>query len=283
MLTSCSGSRYGSGRSITPYTTLKIAVAAPIPSATIATPVMPKTGDLRSKRAPKRVSRSSWRTPAPGRSSRDSSCAASMLPHRSRAARRAAAGCIPRAMFASVSRSTWKRISSARSASTCALRKSARTSARIWWTTRMRRFGGLRRSHDERDGCREPFPIGAFLLESPAAGCCELVESSAPVGLGDPPLGRDPAPALESLERRIERPLVDLEHVVGQELDALRDGPAVELLAGNGAHDEQVEGALDEIGGLRHVRLPWLSTREYGHRVVDNQGESGVGHPLPGV
>ena len=53
-----------------PITTLKIAVARPTPSATIAIAVTANMGDLASSRAPNRRSFSVWRIPTPGRSSR---------------------------------------------------------------------------------------------------------------------------------------------------------------------------------------------------------------------
>ena len=49
--TSRSGFRYGSGCSNTAWVTLKIAAAAPIPKAIVATAVMVNTGLLRSVRA----------------------------------------------------------------------------------------------------------------------------------------------------------------------------------------------------------------------------------------
>jgi len=48
--TSCSGAEYGNGRSMTASTTLKTAVFAPIPSASVATAIAVKPGDLRSRR-----------------------------------------------------------------------------------------------------------------------------------------------------------------------------------------------------------------------------------------
>jgi hypothetical protein len=35
----------------------------------------------------------------------------------------------------------------------------------------------------------------------------------------------------------------------------------VELLGGDGAHDQQVQGALDEVGGFGHGRLGYLQER----------------------
>ena len=53
MIANRSGFEYGSGRSRTALTTLKIAVLAPIPTAIVTMAVNRKPGDLRSDRAAK--------------------------------------------------------------------------------------------------------------------------------------------------------------------------------------------------------------------------------------
>ena len=58
----------------------------------------------------------------------------------------------------------------------------------------------------------------------------ELVVLRPPAELGDGPLRLDPALMLEAMQRGIERALVDLQHVFGDLLDALRDRPAVQRL-----------------------------------------------------
>ena len=50
ILTSRSGSRYGSGRSRTAFTTLKIAVLAPMPSARVSTAIAVNPGERASCR-----------------------------------------------------------------------------------------------------------------------------------------------------------------------------------------------------------------------------------------
>src|ERR1700679_3597736 len=55
-VTNCSGCGYGSGRSSTPFTTLKSAVFAPIPSASTVTAAKLNPGFCRSTRSPWRIS-----------------------------------------------------------------------------------------------------------------------------------------------------------------------------------------------------------------------------------
>ena len=52
------------------------------------------------------------------------------------------------------------------------------------------------------------------------------------------------------MERRVEGALLDLENVARRGLDALGDRPAVARLGGDGLEDQDVEGALDEVGGF---------------------------------
>ena len=51
---------------------------------------------------------------------------------------------------------------------------------------------------------------------------------------------RDPPLLLQSMERRVERPLLDGEHFVGEQLDALRDGPPVERFPRERFQDREI-------------------------------------------
>src|ERR1041384_4272997 len=57
------------------------------------------------------------------------------------------------------------------------------------------------------------------------------------------------------MERRVERSLIDLEHAARDLLDALADAPAVHGLEGRGLEDEEVEGALKDVGVGMHGAL----------------------------
>ena len=83
-------------------------------------------------------------------------------------------------------------------------------------------------------------------MRTPGAG--QRVELRLPAGLGRSPVTRNPASFLEAVESRIEGALLHSQHVVRDLLDALRNGPAVLRLVLDGPQDQQVEGALDEIG-----------------------------------
>ncbi len=116
---------------------------------------------------------------------------------------------------------------------------------------------------DQVDRGRKAHPGFQFLFQLLAAGAGERVELCHPAGLGGSPLGLDPGLLLQTMERRVEGPLLNLKSFPGNLLDALGDGPAVLGLVGDGPEDQQVERSLDEIGGLGH--MPRLTT------TVDNQ------------
>ena len=79
--------------------------------------------------------------------------------------------------------------------------------------------------------------------EGAAAGRREAVVLGAAVVVGELPVAVDPFFLLQSLERGIERSLVDLEHAVGGLLDALGDAPAVHGPERERAEEEEVDRA----------------------------------------
>ena len=98
------------------------------------------------------------------------------------------------------------------------------------------------------DGRGHALPLAGFHRQLPASGWREPVVLRPPAQLRDGPLGFDPALVLEAMERRIQRALVDLQDVLGDLLDALRDRPAVQRFGLQRPKDEQVEGARKQVG-----------------------------------
>jgi hypothetical protein len=70
--------------------------------------------------------------------------------------------------------------------------------------------------------------------------------------LFSPPFRGDPSFLLELVQRRIKRAITHLKDVAGDLFQPLADGPSVEGFEGQDFQDEQVEGALHEIGGSAH-------------------------------
>src|SRR5947209_2801144 len=112
--------------------------------------------------------------------------------------------------------------------------------------------------HDAGDRRRQAAPVGGFLLEMPAAGPRERVELRAAVVLARLPLRGDPPLLLQLVQRRIQRPVADLENVARDLFQALADRPPVQRFERDDFQDQQVQGALDEIGRFAHSQLPRL-------------------------
>jgi hypothetical protein len=58
------------------------------------------------------------------------------------------------------------------------------------------------------------------------------------------------------MQRRIKRALMDLQHFVRNLTNALRDAPAVHGLERECPQNQEVEGALDQVGWLSHLGSP---------------------------
>src|SRR6266481_10144611 len=105
---------------------------------------------------------------------------------------------------------------------------------------------------DQSDRRRESFPVCLFALQVFFPGIRKGIIFGTPVILGLAPLGGDPALLLQAVERGVKRTLIDLQLLFGDLADALRDGPAVHGLESDSLEDQQIECALDEIGGFAH-------------------------------
>src|SRR5262245_41946094 len=110
-------------------------------------------------------------------------------------------------------------------------------------------------SQYETDAARQPLPGGFFLCQAFLARLRQTVEASAAIVFRGAPVRRDPSLLFETLKRRVERPLLHGENLVGELTNPLRNRPAVQRLEGDGLHDQQVNGALDEVCGLPHDYL----------------------------
>src|SRR5688572_32216468 len=90
------------------------------------------------------------------------------------------------------------------------------------------------------------------LFRSLASFFGEGVEFGLAAFRRDSPLCVDEPSLLEPVERGIERPLVDLEDVVGELAHELRDSPSVQGTEAQCLEDEEIERALEQIGAGCH-------------------------------
>ena len=107
---------------------------------------------------------------------------------------------------------------------------------------------------NELNGFGKARPSGRFFFELLTAFGGEAVEFRVAAGVGCAPLGGKVASVFEPVQRGIKRPLLDLQHIARDLLDALGDGVAVNGPRRGDFEDEQIEGALRQVGlGLRHT------------------------------
>lgn len=119
--------------------------------------------------------------------------------------------------------------------------------------------------NDKVDGLRKTLPVGSLSFELFATVAGEAVELGLAASLAFGPFGCNPPLLLQAVEGRIERALLYLQNLFRYLLYALSDSPSVLRLGGEGAEDEKVECALNEIVGLSHAKIIYNYS-------VDSQG-----------
>src|SRR5262245_23163408 len=133
-----------------------------------------------------------------------------MPPKLSNAARRASSGDIPARTFFSVCCSMWNRISSSISRSIASRPIQERSRDQLSRGDSMSRdssgFGGF---ENQVHCLGEPLPVPPFLGELLPACLGERIEARPSVVLRHLPFGGDPSLALQAVQRRVERSLVD--------------------------------------------------------------------------
>jgi hypothetical protein len=81
----------------------------------------------------------------------------------------------------------------------------------------------------------------------------EAIVAGAAIVFGRPPERSDPAAILEPVEGGIERPVLDLQHVLGAMFDGLRDGVPVCRPECERFEDQHVERSLQQLTLNRRV------------------------------
>src|SRR5438105_908010 len=101
--------------------------------------------------------------------------------------------------------------------------------------------------HHSANGGREASPLLRLFAELLSAGSGELIEARASSQLGHAPRRSDPSLLLDAMEGGVEGTLIDLKHVLRELLDTLGDRPAVARAGDEGAENEEVERALEQV------------------------------------
>ena len=102
--------------------------------------------------------------------------------------------------------------------------------------------GSMTRAMDSTSRFHRPVSMVSCLRPTAVSG----VKASAAIVVGQSPCALDPTALLQSLERGIERSVVDEEGVSGSRLDRERDAVAVMRSKGEHAQDEEIQRSLEE-------------------------------------
>ena len=105
----------------------------------------------------------------------------------------------------------------------------------------------LGRSEHFRNGGRQAAPARALERQLSPAGRRDAVVLRALIVVGELPLRVDPALPLETMQRRIEGTVIDVEHLIGAGAERNADTVAVLGSPLQGPQNQQVERALEQI------------------------------------
>src|SRR5262249_11905484 len=98
-----------------------------------------------------------------------------------------------------------------------------------------------------------PLNLIAYFLVLLATGPRRPVELGATIILARLPLSLDPTSLLQLAQRRVKRSVDYLQDVAGELFQAPPYRPAMERPRRQGPHDQEVQGALDQIGWFAHT------------------------------
>src|SRR5438270_8595858 len=106
----------------------------------------------------------------------------------------------------------------------------------------------LNSAHHKLNGAHHAIEFLGLSVQLFAALRRQPVEASLTVVLGSAPLSLEPALNQHPVEGRIKRAVLNCDAVAGSLLDALDNGIAVKRSGRDGAQDQQVKRARQQIG-----------------------------------
>src|SRR5258708_24408228 len=180
---------------------------------------------------------------------------------------------MPRRIFPSVKASRCERNSTSRLSSPWPLRKKP---ARREPKMRMRLISRSFRAQQSRDDPGHALPAFRFGGELFPAGARQRVIFGLAIVVRNAPLRGDPPALLQPQQRRVQRALIQLQQVLGNLLDALRDAVAVQRPQRiERLQNDQVQGSLENLASRRgHVAAPLDEQQEANRLPVERQQET---------
>jgi hypothetical protein len=112
------------------------------------------------------------------------------------------------------------------------------------------------------NGGGQLFPFPFFDFELLPAVLCKFVVFRPAIIFRCAPACLDPAAAFETMQRGIQRTLLNQKYLTRNLVDALGNGPSVHRLEKQSAQDQEIERALRKIDGLFGHVLPFRFYRK---------------------
>src|ERR1700722_9289279 len=103
-------------------------------------------------------------------------------------------------------------------------------------------------AENEADALDQPLPTSGLGIKLLTAFSCQLVELGFTPGLSLFPIGRQEPAIFQPVQCRVQRTFRNLNDTAGYLFQPLRDGVSVNRLNRDCLQDQQVEGALREVG-----------------------------------
>jgi hypothetical protein len=111
-------------------------------------------------------------------------------------------------------------------------------------------------------GGRKRSPGAHLFFELTPSRFRQFVIFGVAIVAGDTPASLDPPSALEAVQRRVKRSLLDDEHIVRHLSDAVADRPPVLRLERQSSQNQHVKRPLWQFNAAGHEASPVTSTRE---------------------
>src|ERR1700722_13640441 len=128
----------------------------------------------------------------------------------------------------------------------CGRRASATAKAEYKTKVRSSR-SGLLELYYAGDGCGQAVPVSRLFLKLLPPQPGQRIKLGATIIFTRLPLSRDPTLLFQFVQRRVERSVTDLQHIAGDLLQTLADGPAIEGLQRQYFQDQHIQGPLDKV------------------------------------
>src|SRR5690606_21119269 len=95
-------------------------------------------------------------------------------------------------------------------------------------------------------------PVHRLFSKTPFSRARQPIELRSTVVLRDSPLGSEQPPVLQTMQRGVQRALLDLQRATGNLFNPQQHAIAVQLPERNGLQDQDIQRSRQQLGGSNH-------------------------------